>query len=84
MSDMIDWEIGGGYDDQKMDFGAGEYDDDRYFVYLNAQIFFAKTFRFTPEVGYFDNRARSQPGVGVADVEQGSLWYWGAYWRIDF
>jgi len=84
MSDMIDWEIGGGYSDQKQDFGAGEYDDDRYFVYLNAQIFLSKTFRFTPEVGYFDNRTRSQPGVGVADVEQGSLWYWGAYWRIDF
>jgi hypothetical protein len=84
MSDMIDWEIGGGYSDQKKDFGVGEYDDDRYFVYLNAQIFLSKTFRFTPEIGYFDNRTRSQPGVGVADVEQGSLWYWGAYWRIDF
>jgi hypothetical protein len=85
MSDMVTWELGGGYADGKMDFTPAEVDDDGLFVYLNAQIFLTKTFRFTPEVGYFDLRTRSQdPGAAAATVEQGDQWYWGAYWRIDF
>lgn len=63
MSDMVTWELGGGFTDATMDNSTADVDDDAFFVYLNAQIFFTKTFRFTPEVGFFDLRTRSQaPG----------------------
>jgi hypothetical protein len=85
MSDMVSWELGGGYANQEQDYSPADLDDDGLFVYLNAQIFLSKTFRFTPEVGYFDLRTRSQdPGLPAASIEDGSQWYWGAYWRIDF
>jgi hypothetical protein len=84
MSDMITWELGGGYADAKRDQSGGEVDDDGLFVYLNAQIFLTKTFRFTPEVGFFDLRTRTPVGAPTTQVEQGDQWYWGAYWRIDF
>jgi hypothetical protein len=84
MSDMITWELGGGYADAKRDQTGGEVDDDALFVYLNAQIFLTKTFRFTPEVGFFDLRTRTPVGSPTQQVEQGDEWYWGAYWRIDF
>jgi hypothetical protein len=84
MSDMVTWELGGGYVDGKQDTSLGDRDDDAMFVYLNAQIFFTKTFRFTPEVGYFDLRTRNETGAPAAEVNQGDQWYWGAYWRIDF
>jgi hypothetical protein len=88
MSDLVTWELGGGYVSQESDGTASlpKIEDDGMFVYLNAQIFLSKTFRFTPEVGYFDARTRDTTPVGgtVAEIEQGDLWYWGAYWRIDF
>jgi hypothetical protein len=61
-------------------------DQDVSYIYLNAQIFLAKTFRFTPEVGYFDlgNKNDNSFDSQFTDVDQGTSWYAGAYWRIDF
>jgi hypothetical protein len=86
MSDMVTWELGGGYSGQEMDYALGKIKDQQYFAYLNAQIFLTKTFRFTPEVGYFDNghiKYDDDPR-GNIKIDQGNVWYWGAYWRIDF
>jgi len=85
MSDLVTWELGGGYVDITQDYSPANEDDSGLFVYFNAQIFLSKTFRFTPEIGYFDYRDRSQdPGQPAASVDQGNEWYLGAYWRIDF
>lgn len=84
MSDMVTWEVGGGYLSQTRDGtpSLDKIDDDSMFLYLNAQIFLAKTFRFTPEIGYFDYRSRDEGPTTT--IEQGDQFYWGAYWRIDF
>jgi hypothetical protein len=78
-TDTLRFEAGAGWRQDNAD-GAPGYSqkDDVWAVYLQALITMAPGVFLAPEVGYYDFMDN------VAGQDQGSQWYAGAKWQIDF
>jgi hypothetical protein len=79
VTDYLRLEAGLGYRVDNADGAPGPSRPDRlWVVYLQALITMAPGVFLCPEIGYYelmDDRSV---------VDQGSLWYAGAKWQIDF
>ena len=78
-TDSLRFEVGGGYRLDNADDAPGfSQKDEVWAVYLQALITMAPGVFLAPEVGYYDYMD------SVNGQDQGSQWYAGAKWQIDF
>jgi hypothetical protein len=73
----LTFEVGGGFRQDDPDVDGAE-EDQAWTVYGQAVITLAPGVFLVPEIGYLDKMDN------VADVDEGSQWYAGAKWQIDF
>lgn len=81
MSDMVAFEIGGGYTDYSFDF-QGAQDTSPWAVYANATVQLAPGVWIIPEVGYFDGDVI--PIDNLQNDDGATQFYLGGKWQIDF
>jgi hypothetical protein len=78
LSDMLAFELGGGYRQDKLDADVKEDKLKSYQVYVQALWTMAPGVYLMPELGYIDW------GNTSADKDMGNTIYAGAKWQIDF
>ena len=78
-NDMLSFEVGYGYQEDKWKFAGMEEKLKGQSYYLNATITVAKGFYIVPEVGVMRYKCK-----GLADIDAGKLTYFGAKWQIEF
>jgi len=74
-------EIGGGYLKQEVDFPGIKIEDETFSYYGNVSLKFAPGVVIVPEVGVVDYSDIENNNV---TTDQGSLFYAGIKWQIDF
>ena len=80
MSDMVSFEIGGGWTDYDYDVN-GAQDTNPWAIYGNATVQLAPGVWIIPEVGFFDG---DDIPVDISDNDAGDSFYLGAKWQMDF
>jgi hypothetical protein len=79
VTDTLKFEAGLGFRQDNADGAPGASQKDEMWVaYLQAMVTLAPGIYLCPEVGYYDFMD------GVNGASQGSLWYAGAKWQMDF
>ena len=79
-TDMVSLEAGFGWREDSSDAPATQ-DDDVWSAYVQLPLRLAPGVAVIPEFGYYDY---GQTLADVANDDDGSQWYLGAKWQIDF
>jgi len=74
-------EVGGGYLKQEVDFTGTKIEDETFSYYGNVSLKFAPGVTIVPEAGVLDYSDIDKNDVST---DQGSLFYAGIKWQIDF